>query len=238
MKLLLDAQNVSLSYPRPAEGLKSLLQPQKEMKPALDNVSFTMREGERLALVGLNGSGKSTLLRTIAGIYEPDSGNITVNGQIVALFNLGIGMRMEMSGRANIILQGMVAGRSNKEMLEILPNIIEFSELGHVIDDPIHTYSQGMAMRLIFATATELKPEILLLDEWIGAGDRIFRKKAQDRLENMVANSSGFILASHNTMIVKRYCNVGLYLKDGAVAAYGEIESVLEQFNIDTIDQR
>lgn len=234
MTVLVQANNVSLSYPRPQVGLKGLFGHKEPMPKALDNVSFTLRKGERLALVGLNGSGKSTLLRTIAGIYEPDSGEMIVNGDVVALFNLGIGMRMDMSGRANIILQGMVAGRSRAEMIELAPRIIDFSELGAVIDDPVHTYSQGMAMRLIFATATELRPEILLLDEWIGAGDRLFREKAKRRLENMVEDSSGFILASHNTMIVKRYCSYGLYLKDGAAIQFGPIDEVLETFNRDT----
>jgi len=157
-----------------------------------------------------------------------------VDGDVVALFNLGIGMRLDMSGRANIILQGMVTGRSRAEMIALTPKIIEFSELAHVIDDPVHTYSQGMAMRLTFATATELRPEILLLDEWIGAGDRLFREKAKRRLENMVKDSSGFILASHNNLIVKRYCNYGLYLKTGSIIEYGPIENVLEAFQRDT----
>lgn len=234
MTVLVQANNVSLSYPHPQIGLKGLFGSRDPMPKALDNISFTLRTGERLALVGLNGSGKSTLLRTIAGIYEPDSGEMIVNGDVVALFNLGIGMRMDMSGRANIILQGMVAGRSRDEMLQIMPNIIAFSELEAVIDDPVHTYSQGMAMRLIFATATELRPEILLLDEWIGAGDRLFREKAKRRLESMVEDSSGFVLASHNTTIVKKYCSYGLYLKQGAVAHYGPIDDVLQTFYEDT----
>jgi len=234
MKKLVQATNVNLSYPRPKIGWKGFIDNSTPIPKALNDISFTLCKGERLALVGLNGSGKSTLLRTIAGIYEPDTGDMIVDGDVVALFNLGIGMRLDMSGRANIILQGMVTGRSRAEMIALTPKIIEFSELAHVIDDPVHTYSQGMAMRLTFATATELRPEILLLDEWIGAGDRLFREKAKRRLENMVKDSSGFILASHNNLIVKRYCNYGLYLKTGSIIEYGPIENVLEAFQRDT----
>ncbi len=230
MSLLVDAKNVRLTYPRPQMGLRSLLKKREPMVPALDDVTFQLHTGDRLALVGLNGSGKSTLLRTIAGIYEPETGSIDVAGKIVALFNLGVGMRLDMSGRANVMLLGMVAGCSQLEMQDLMPGILAFSGLEDVIDDPLHTYSQGMAMRLIFATATELNPEILLLDEWIGAGDRLFREKAEKRLEAIVSDSHGFILASHNTIIIQRYCTKGLWLDDGKIAAAGDIDEVLEIF--------
>lgn len=204
------------------------------MPKALNTMSFEVRTGDRFALVGLNGSGKSTLLRTIAGIFEPDSGTLEVNGETVALFSLGIGMRMDASGRKNIILQGMVNGHSQAEMEAIMDEIIDFSELADVIDDPVHTYSQGMAMRLSFAVATALKPDILLLDEWIGAGDRIFRDKAQKRLESMVADARGLILASHNVQIVRKYCNKAMWLSEGNVMAQGDVEDVLAQFEAGT----
>lgn len=230
METLVTAKDLCLSYPAPSQGLKNVFSKSPPMPLALDNINFTLDPGERLALVGLNGSGKSTLLRTIAGIYPPKSGTISVNGSVVALFNMGVGMRMDLSGRENIILQGLAHGKNRAEMINITPEVIEFSELGGVINDPIHTYSQGMAMRLSFGIATALHPEVLLLDEWIGAGDRVFRAKADARLAKMVEDSKGFILASHNVHIVRRYCTKAMWLDKGKVLADGDIESVLAAY--------
>ena len=230
MGTLVTAKNLCLSYPSPAQGIRNLLSKPAPMPLALNNINFTLDPGERLALVGLNGSGKSTLLRTIAGIYPPKSGTMTVSGSVVALFNMGVGMRMDLSGRENIILQGLAHGKNKEEMIAITPEVIDFSELGAVINDPIHTYSQGMAMRLSFGIATALHPEVLLLDEWIGAGDRVFRAKANARLENMVEESKGFILASHNQHIVRQYCTKAMWLDKGKVLADGDIDSVLAAF--------
>jgi len=230
MDPLVSAQNISISYPPPSTGLRRLLNATPPPPLAIDNISFTLAAGERLALIGLNGSGKSTLLRTIAGIYTPQSGTIKIKGTIAALFNLGIGMRMDLSGRKNIILQGMANGQSVHDIKSLIANIIEFSELGNVIDAPIHTYSQGMAMRLSFAIATAIKPDILLLDEWIGAGDRVFRAKAQQRLEAIVDDSRGFILASHNTAIIRRYCTKAIWLEKGKIRDIGDVETVLKAF--------
>ena len=227
---LVTAKNLCLAYPAPSQGIRNLLSKPEPMPLALNNINFTLDPGERLALVGLNGSGKSTLLRTIAGIYPPKSGSLTVNGSVVALFNMGVGMRMDLSGRENIFLQGLAHGKNPKDMENIAPEVIDFSELSDVIDDPIRTYSQGMAMRLSFGIATALSPEVLLLDEWIGAGDRVFRAKADARLAKMVEESKGFILASHNVHIVRRYCTKAMWLDKGKVLADGDIETVLKAF--------
>jgi len=214
-----------LSYPTTIASLAK-----REDKLALSEINLKLKGGDRLALVGLNGSGKSTLLRTIAGIYKPQQGSVSVNGTVSALFNLGIGMRMDLTGRKNIILQGMVNGQTRDEIDALLPEIIAFSELEHVIDDPIHTYSQGMAMRLSFSIATAIKPDVLLLDEWIGAGDRVFREKANTRLLEMVQDSGGLVLASHNTTIVRKYCNKAIWLNEGKISASGDVENVLAAF--------
>lgn len=230
-KTLIEVKDLSLTYPRVAGGLRGLLSRKPNPpKQALAGIDFKIMEGESLALVGLNGSGKSTLLRVLAKIYEPDTGTVQVNGRTAALFNLGIGMRIDMSGRANILLMGMIAGFTRPQMLELMPKIIDFSELEAVIDDPMVTYSQGMAMRLSFATITALNPEILLLDEWIGAGDRVFRLKAEERLQAMVERASGFVLASHNTAIVRRYCKSAVWLNEGHVEMQGPVEDVIDAF--------
>jgi len=230
-KTLIEIENVSLTYPKVAGGLRDLFTRSGPLKPALKDVSLKVKEGDSLALVGLNGSGKSTLLRIMAQIYEPPMGKVGVNGRVAALFNLGIGMRIDMSGRRNILLMGMIAGFTRQQMLELTPQIIEFSELADVIDDPMVTYSQGMAMRLSFATITALDPEILLLDEWIGAGDRVFRLKAEQRLKAMVDRASGFVLASHNTKIVRRYCKQAIWLNEGHVEMHGPVDDVIDAFD-------
>ncbi len=228
---LIDLENVHLTYPKVAGGFRGLFTRSSPSRPALQNIKLNVKKGESLALIGLNGSGKSTLLRIMAKIYEPNSGRVEVNGRVAALFNLGIGMRIDMSGRKNILLMGMIAGFSRQEMLELMPQIIEFSELEAVIDDPMVTYSQGMAMRLSFATITSLDPEILLLDEWIGAGDKVFRKKAETRLKDMVGRASGFVLASHNTKIVRAYCKNAIWLHEGVIRMQGPVDGVIDAFD-------
>lgn len=225
---LVDCRNVGLSYPVPT-GIRGLLRG-GVYKSVLENISFDLKRGDRLALVGLNGSGKSTLLRLIAGIYPPSTGTICTNDDFVALFNIGIGMKMEATGRKNIILQCLANGLSHAEAQSLSPEIIEFAELGHVIDEPIHTYSLGMSMRLSFSVATALRPKMVLLDEWIGAGDAKFRAKAQSALHEIVSDSSAMVLASHNTALVRKYCNKGLLLVEGKIQALDEIDVVLRAF--------
>ena len=231
MENLIELSDVTLTYPPTKSGLRSLFSRQIKNAPALKNISLVLPKGQSLALIGLNGSGKSSLLRVLAQIYHPNQGTVKVNGRTAALFNLGIGMRVDMSGRANVMIMGMASGFTKKMMLDLMPQIIEFSELGDVIDDPVHTYSQGMAMRLSFATATAINPEILLLDEWIGACDRVFRQKAEERLDGMVKKAKGFVLASHNTAIVKRYCQKAIWLHEGKCKLIGNVDYVIDEFN-------
>lgn len=230
MTELIRLTNVSLSYPPSKQGLLK----RGEAKRALDNVSFSLQAGERLALIGLNGSGKSTLLRLLAGIYPVESGTAKIMGRTAALFNLGIGMRVDLTGRQNIMLQALVNGLSPAQATASVDDIIEFSGLGDVIDNPINTYSQGMAVRLSFAVATASQPDILLLDEWIGAGDRVFRQKAEQRLLNMVEGTRGLVLASHNANIVRLYCDRALWLHEGRVMKIGDVGPVVDAFEAAT----
>ena len=146
---------------------------------ALGGVSFNLQAGDRLGLVGANGSGKTTLLNVLYGIYEPTDGKVEINGRVDALFNINLGFRREATGRRNIVLRGLINGWNEERIEERMEEIIEFSELGEFIDLPLKAYSQGMATRLAFAIATSLDPEILLMDEWIGAGDSNFQEKAR-----------------------------------------------------------
>ena len=230
-QLLLKAEKLILGYPDTTIGFGMFRTQPMGRKLALKGVSLELRQGENLALIGSNGSGKSTLLRTLAGIYPPDAGTInTFGNSIQTLFNMGIGMKPELTGRQNITLMSMIGGKTPAEIEEMIPKIVEFSELHAVIEDPVRTYSRGMAMRLSFSVATALQPEILLLDEWIGAGDEYFRKKAQKRLTDMISGSKGFILASHNTGIVQQYCKRSLWLDNGEVIAVGPTEDVITEY--------
>lgn len=189
---------------------------------ALEDVSFSLKPGDRLGLVGKNGAGKTTLLKTLYGIYPPTSGTVDVQGRTDALFNINLGFRKEASGRRNIVLRGLINGWSPEEISERMGSIIEFSELGDFIDLPFKTYSQGMAARLAFAIATAMDPQILLMDEWIGAGDAGFREKANDRMQSLTKNAGIIVLATHNTNLIRSTCNKILVLDQGRVVEFHE----------------
>ncbi len=241
------ADNVSLHYPifgqRPpkpkADGAPPAGQANAPMPikgparlevQALQNVSFEVNPGERLGLIGRNGSGKSTLLRVLGGVYEPTAGRISVDGHVAPLFNVGLGMRREATGRRNIVLRGLMRGLTRKEAEAKIDEIIEFSELGEFIDMPVRTYSTGMAMRLTFATATAFSPEILLLDEWIGAGDQPFQKKAKKRMFELVDRAGITVIASHRDGLIRQVCSHCLWLDKGVVRAFGPADAVLDEF--------
>lgn len=189
---------------------------------ALQKVSFDLSSGDRLALVGPNGAGKTTLLKVLYGIYEPTRGSVEIDGRVDALFNIGLGFRINATGRRNIVLRGLINGWSKNEIEAKMDNIINFSELGEFIDMPLDSYSAGMSARLAFSIATALEPEILLMDEWIGAGDRSFQEKARDRMNRLAASAGIVILASHNQKLLKLTCNKVLELNTGKVGYFGD----------------
>jgi len=182
---------------------------------ALENVSFSLRDGDRVGLIGHNGSGKSTLLRTMAGIYSPTSGIVTVEGRVSTIFDMGAGLDSELSGYANIVRMGMFLGATKKEARSFIPDIESFTELGDFLAVPVHTYSAGMLTRLTFAVATAVKPEILLIDEVLGAGDAAFQDKAKARIENVIKSARIFVLASHSQAMIELYCNRTLCFEHG-----------------------
>lgn len=198
---------------------------------ALDNVSLHLGNGDRLALVGHNGSGKSTLLRVLSGIYLPQQGKVFRSGPVSGIFNMSIGFRQEATGRRNIVLKGLMAGRTPKEIDEAIPRIAEFTELHDYLDMPLHTYSQGMALRLAFAITTTFNHEILVLDEWIGAGDAHFQQKAIERMNSMVESAGILVVASHNNQLLRRVTERCLWLEEGRVRALGPTLEILDQYD-------
>ena len=193
---------------------------------ALRNVNLELSHGDRLAIIGANGAGKSTLLKVLAGIYTPTSGRVMASGRVSALLTASIGLNMDATGRENIITRGMYMDIHPRDMRPHIDEIVEFTELGYHIDMPVRTYSSGMMMRLCFAVATALRAEILLMDEWLGAGDAGFLAKARQRMEDFVAGTSILVLASHSMPLLQQWCNRAILLDQGRVAAIGSVEEV------------
>lgn len=199
---------------------------------ALDGVSFEIIEGDRIGIFGQNGAGKSTLLRTLAGIYEPVQGVIRTNGRVFPLFDLQLGMDQDATGLENIWLRGKMLGLTNKQIDESVDDVAEFTELGKYLHMPMRTYSTGMALRLAFAISTAITPEILVLDEMIGAGDAAFLAKADARLKSFLARAGILVVASHSTSMLRRWCNKGMLLEHGKLSAYGPLEDIAALYEV------
>ncbi len=196
---------------------------------ALNGVTFTLNEGDRLGLMGHNGSGKSSLLRTLAGIYKPTSGHIDSSGAVIStFFDVGLGLDVEATGRENIFLLGMYRGKTYAEIKAAFEGIVEFSGLGSFIDLPIKTYSSGMIGRMMFSVATAFQPDILLMDEWLSTGDAEFMIKAEERILELVTKARAMVFASHAPDLIRRFCNRLLVLHHGEVLHFGETSEVLE----------
>ena len=171
---------------------------------ALDGITLNIGHGDRVGLIGHNGSGKSTLLRLISGIYEPVAGEINIEGKVSALLDVMLGMDFESTGYENIILRGILHGLTRKQILARRDDIVEFTQLGDYLSLPVRTYSSGMQLRLAFAIATSIMPEILVLDEVVGTGDAVFMERAQQRLNAVIASSHIVVLASHSVEVIKK----------------------------------
>ncbi|MBB6262474.1 lipopolysaccharide transport system ATP-binding protein [Paenochrobactrum gallinarii] len=196
----------------------------------LDNVSMTFQDGDRIGLIGHNGSGKTTLLRVLSGIYTPTQGNAVISGDCVSLININLGIDPDATGRENIRLRSAMMGMSPSEISEKLDEISDFSGLGEFLDVPFRTYSSGMQLRLAFATSTAVRPEILIMDEWLSTGDEDFKERANRRMQDLVDSTKILVLASHSKELLIKNCNRVLWLEHGRVKMDGSPDAVLASY--------
>jgi ABC-2 type transport system ATP-binding protein len=213
---------------------------------ALHDISVSLGDGDRVGLVGHNGAGKSTLLRLLSGIYEPTRGSSRVIGKVAPVFDLGVGMDPEISGMENIIIRGLFLGMTRKQMESRIDDIAEFTELGDYLQMPLRTYSTGMRVRLALGVVTSIDPEILILDEGIGAVDAAFLDKARARLVDLVRRSGILVFASHSDELLFELCNSAIWMDEGRMKMQGGLREVLtaykgrdpyESMNQETIDR-
>jgi lipopolysaccharide transport system ATP-binding protein len=204
-------------------GLLSIDSHQHVMVRALNCLSFELRDGDRIGLVGHNGSGKSTLLRVLAGAYEPVSGAIEVEGRVASMLNVWLGMIIDATGHENIYLRCAIMGLKPREIAAVVDDIVEFSEIGDYIHMPLRTYSSGMQMRLAFAVATCVAADIVLMDEWLSAGDASFATKAQERLNRLLDRAGIFVVATHDESLIKRTCNKIMRLEHGDLVEFATL---------------
>lgn len=197
---------------------------------ALNNLDFQVKAGQCVGIIGRNGAGKSTLLKVIAGIIKPRVGKVTVRGRIAPLIELGAGFDPELTGRENVYLNGTLLGMSNQALTEKLPGIIEFSELADFIDAPLRTYSSGMVARLGFAVATDVEPDILIVDEILGVGDDVFQKKCKKRLDKFREDEVTVLVVSHDMNQVGSMCDEVYWLEKGKVKDTGGPDSVIANY--------
>ncbi len=194
---------------------------------ALNELTFSIQSGERVALVGRNGAGKSTLLRTLAGVFEPVAGRLEIAGSIGSLIDPAAGMDLNATGRENILLSGLFRGLDDKACAVMAEEVGAFSGLGEFLDVPVRSYSAGMQVRLSFAMATVNQPDVLLMDEWFSAGDADFMARADKRLEEMVQQAEILVLASHNMRAVRAWCTRAIRLEGGRIVEDGPVEQVI-----------
>ena len=198
---------------------------------AVKGISFYVREGEILGIIGKNGSGKSTTLNALAGIFSPDSGTIDLHDHSISLLSIGVGFQREMTGRENIVLSGMLLGFSEEQVREKEAEIIEFAELGDFIDKPVRTYSSGMYSKLAFSITAILETDIMLIDEVLSVGDQKFKKKSYNKMRKLISNKDRtVVIVSHSLDTLSKLCDTVMWMHDGQIVRIGEPNSVLDEY--------
>lgn len=199
---------------------------------ALKEVSFDIKKGEVMGIVGRNGAGKSTILKVISGILKPSSGEVTCKGNIVPMLELGSGFDMDLTGRENIYLNGAILGYSEEFLNQQFEEILEFSELGEFIDVPIRNYSSGMMMRLAFSVATVVNPDILIVDEILAVGDETFQEKSKARMLDLMSGGTTVLFVSHSLSQIREMCDRVVWLDGGQVKMIGKAEEVCDEYSL------
>lgn len=233
----IEVQNLCISYRSlKSYSIKRNLFHNKQKRTAefqaVKDVSFKVMKGEIVGVIGKNGSGKSTLLRAIAGIFSPNSGTIDVHGNSVSLLSIGVGFKKELSGRENIVLSGMLLGFSERQIRDRMDEIIQFSELGHFIDEPVRTYSSGMYSKLAFSITAVLETDIILIDEVLSVGDAKFKKKSYAKMKELISDENRTVLiVSHEAKTIRNLCSRVLWLNDGELVQFGDAETVMDAYD-------
>ena len=239
-QISIDVKNVDLTFEVQNEKVDTLKESfirtikrkrTKKLKiHALNDISFQIYKGEKIGIIGYNGAGKSTLLNVITGIYPPDKGSVTTNGNISPLLSLGAGFDHNFSGRKNIILNGAVLGYGKEYLKSKIDEIIEFSELGEYIDIPIKNYSSGMLAKLGFSIATAVNPDILIIDEILGVGDVNFQKKSADKIRSLMDGGTTVLLVSHSIPQIRELCDKAIWIDHGEMLEFGEVNKVCDHY--------
>ena len=227
---IFDAKNRSLKKSVLGRAGGRITQNKVPVVEALRDIDLTLRSGDRVGLVGHNGAGKSTLLRLLAGIYEPTRGRARIRGRVAPVFDLAVGMDPEISGYENILIRGLFLGMTRKEMEGRVDEIAEFTELGDYLSMPLRTYSTGMRVRLALGVVTSIDPEILILDEGIGAVDAAFLEKARDRLRDLVDRSGLLVFASHSDEFLVELCDTAIWMDTGVIREQGPLREVVSHY--------
>jgi lipopolysaccharide transport system ATP-binding protein len=220
---------------RPSTLIETFIHGFRRLQPsarfwALRDVSFSIPNGRMVGIIGANGAGKSTLLRLLGGIGRPDEGQIKTHGRIGALLDLGAGFHPDLTGRENLFISGVISGLTRQEVAAQFENIVAFAELQPFIDNPLRTYSTGMQMRLAFAVAVHIEPDILLIDEVLAVGDVAFQQKCLERIGQFKERGCAIVLVSHDATLVRQLCDEAIWLRDGRVTAHGPAELVVGQY--------
>ena len=225
MSNLIELREVGVWYKKKV----SLFRTEKSW--GLRNVSLQVKRGETLGVIGGNGAGKSTLLKLLSGILDPDEGKVLRRVRNISLLTLGLGFLPNLSGRDNAVLSGILLGKTKDEMRNLLDDIIDFSEIGDAINDPVRTYSSGMRARLSFATALKVDSDMILVDELLGVGDRQFRKKSTQAMKEQISSEKTVVIVSHNEELIKEVCDRLIWIDAGLIKAQGSVEEVRKQYH-------
>ncbi|MFJ4289064.1 ABC transporter ATP-binding protein [Cupriavidus sp. NPDC089707] len=241
--IAISVKNISKAfdvYEKPYHRLMQFFSPRPQTWSrqfwALHDVSFEVKKGETVGIIGRNGAGKSTLLQIITRTLSPTSGEIAVNGRVAALLELGAGFNMEFTGRENVFMNGMLLGMSKEELADKYDEIVAFSGIGHFVDQPVKTYSSGMFARLAFSVAVYSEPSVLIVDEALSVGDSAFQEKSVTRMKEIRDSGTSILFVTHSLPIVRNFCDRAVWLEKGSVKAVGERLSICEQYQI-TVDE-